>query len=276
MRKGAAIPEQTCEIQHALAAVAVPCLVHAQHTVHALDCAARSYGVGQDVPDSCVRLGPIWGQTLAQELLHDDQLRRGCLARAVRTRQVSTPRPQANHGLTSERVRYGLGKLGVHPVQVVQGPRIVQPTPHFAPGLAPQCFQGCGELRLRPGPVIALPVGPHAGQGRPEGFHRRVPLYGLVKGALRFAPRGPRASGGPPRLDAPLFGMRDLLIRLRRRVQELFRLRPPSADDPLHRALGVQHLQADLDGLNRGLARLRGGSACLVGPVRTSVSPAEN
>src|SRR2546425_1171375 len=31
--------------------------------------------------------------------------------------------------------------------------------------------------------VIALPVGPHAGQGRPHACHRRLHLHGLVKGA---------------------------------------------------------------------------------------------
>jgi len=43
---------------------------------HALDRAARAYRVGEDVPNSCVRLGPIRSQTLTQELLYDDHLRR--------------------------------------------------------------------------------------------------------------------------------------------------------------------------------------------------------
>ena len=93
VRKGAAIPEQTFQIQHALADVAVPCLVHAQHTVHALNRAARAHRVGEDVPHPCVRLGPIRSQTLTQELLHDDHLRRKHGARALRTSQGRLPRP---------------------------------------------------------------------------------------------------------------------------------------------------------------------------------------
>ena len=44
--------------------------------------------------------GPIWGQTLAQELRDDDQRRRRYLERAVGTLQVSAPIPHAHHGLT--------------------------------------------------------------------------------------------------------------------------------------------------------------------------------
>ena len=55
-RQGAVMPEQAFAIQHALAALAVPCLVHAQRTVHARDRAARTHRVGQDVPDPCVCL----------------------------------------------------------------------------------------------------------------------------------------------------------------------------------------------------------------------------
>ena len=186
---------------------------------------------------------------------------------AASTERVPCARPrnacQYHRRATASRHRgsgTGLHQLGLHPVHMVQGPRLIQQTPHCAPGLAPQCPQGVGALRLRPRPVLALPVGPHTGQGRPEAFHRRVHLHGLVKGALRFAPRGPRASGSSPRLEALLCGVRDLLIRLCCGVYELFCPRPLAADHPLHLTLGVQHLQADLDRRARDLGRRKGGA----------------
>ena len=137
VRKGAAIPEHPFEIQHALVDMAVPCLMHAQPTVHALDRAARAHRVGQDVPNPCVCFRPIQRQTLAQELFHDDQLRRVHMSHAMRTPQGLLPIPQTDHGLTSQRLPYSLRQLGMHPVQVVQCPRIVQQTPHFTPCLTP-------------------------------------------------------------------------------------------------------------------------------------------
>jgi len=137
VRKGAAIPEHPFEIQPALADMAVPCLRHTPHTVHTLDRAARAHRVGQDVPNPCVRFRPIRGQTLAQELFHDDQLRRVHVSRAMHTTHGLLPIPQTDHGLTSPRGRYGLRQLGLHPVHVVQCPHIVQQTPHFTLCLAP-------------------------------------------------------------------------------------------------------------------------------------------
>src|SRR6266849_1041192 len=104
MRKGTAIPEQAFEIQHALADVAVPCLVHAQHAVHALDGTTGSYRMAQELPDLFVCLLPVRRETLAQDLLHDDQGGGVCLLHAVRAADVLMPVPQASHGLASQRL----------------------------------------------------------------------------------------------------------------------------------------------------------------------------
>ena len=93
------MPEQAFEIQHALADVAVPCLGHAQHAVHALDGTPGSYRMAQELPDLCVGLWPVRREPLAQELLHDDQGGGVCLGHAVCATDVLMPVPQARHGL---------------------------------------------------------------------------------------------------------------------------------------------------------------------------------
>ena len=109
VRKGAAIPEHPFEIQPALADMAVPCLRHTPHTVHTLDRAARAHRVGQDVPNPCVRFRPIRGQTLAQELFHDDQLRR------VMVRRLKSELP-------------GFPERKINPLEPAEGWTAVNPT----------------------------------------------------------------------------------------------------------------------------------------------------
>jgi len=245
VRKGAAIPEQAFEIEHPLADVAVTCLMHAEHAVHTRDGTAGSHRVAKDLPDVCLSLLPVRGQSLAQDLLDDDHVRGVRLSCAVRAAHGPTPRPQAGHSLTSQRVWHGLRTLYMQPISVVQCPWIMPQTPHLSPLLSHQRIHRFHDLLLRPRPVIKLPVWPKQGEGRLDPLQGRCRLHRLAKGALRLPPRCPRPPGGRPRIDATPLGPRDLLIRLRGRVQPLFRPGPPPADEPLHLPLGMKHIEAE-------------------------------
>src|SRR5712691_12074696 len=78
---------------------------------------------------------------------------------------------------------------------MVQRTRIVEQTPHFAPGIPFELLQGFGDLLLCPHPVIELSVSSEQGQGRCDPLRGGFDLHRLVKGALRLAPRGPCPPG---------------------------------------------------------------------------------
>ena len=114
----------------------------------------------------------------------------------------------------------------MHPVQMVQRPRIVEQTPHFAPCMSSQLLQGFGDLLLCPQPLIELSVCSAQGQGRCDPLRGGFGLHRLVKGALCLAPRGLCLPGRRPGIEPTLFGLRDPCSRFRRFLSPLGRPSP--------------------------------------------------
>jgi len=98
------------------------------------------------------------------------------LTSAVCTAHRCSPIPQTGHGLAPQRVRYGLGHLRLHPVQVVQRPRVLEQSPHFPPFLAAELADRVASLSLSPRSIIQLPIGAPQGNGRLDAVHRRFGL----------------------------------------------------------------------------------------------------
>ena len=108
MAKGATIPIQSLQVQHALAHMAMLRLVHPHHTIDTLDCTTGSYDSVQSLRH--MRLGrlPFWPQRLTHGLLQCRELREADALCTMCVRHRLTQGPQAGAGLTPQGVLDGL------------------------------------------------------------------------------------------------------------------------------------------------------------------------
>src|SRR5262245_32539612 len=165
LTKGTTIPIQPLEIEHVLTDVPMPRLMHAQHTVQALHRTTGPYHPSYDLLHPFVSLVPLGRQTLTYHLFDHHQLREVGALWPMREFHRSPPRPQTGCRRAQQRFLNSLGQLLMHPIEMVECPRITQQPPYLAPLLSVQFCQGSADLPLRPLPVAETSFGAKEGQG---------------------------------------------------------------------------------------------------------------
>src|SRR5437899_11825403 len=103
MAKGTTMPIESLEIQHLLADVTMPSLMHPHHTVEALHCTTGPHHASQNLRYTLIGQLPLGTQTLTDHLLHHHHLGETGTLLAARVCHRLTPVPQARAGLTQQR-----------------------------------------------------------------------------------------------------------------------------------------------------------------------------
>src|SRR5205823_9138084 len=191
MAKGATIPIQSLQVQHALTDMSMPLLVHPHHTIETLDCTTGSYNPPQPLMHLCVGRLPLWPQTLTHGLLQCREWRETDAFFTVGVHHRLPQRPQADAGLTPQRVLDGLGQLLMQPIEIMQRPLITEQTPYLAPLWTYQRLGSLTQLLLRPLPIVQPPVGPKDRQSQCNPPHDTFRLHCLITAPLGLVPRPP-------------------------------------------------------------------------------------
>jgi len=95
MAKGTAIPIEALEIQHLLADVTMPSLMHPHDTVEALHRTTGPHHPSQNLIDTLIDRLPLGTQTLTHHLFHHHQLRQAGTLVVVRGLHGIPQEPQA-------------------------------------------------------------------------------------------------------------------------------------------------------------------------------------
>jgi hypothetical protein len=162
----------------------------------------------------CIGRLPLWPQTLPHCLLQGRELRQADALFPVGVHHRLTQRPQADAGLTPQRVLDGLGQLRMQPIEIMQCPLITEQAPYLAPLWTCQRFGGLLQLRLRPLPIVQLPVGPKYRQRQCDPPDDAFRLHRLIKVPFGLVPRPPRLLRHAAGITALLFALRDFVVGL--------------------------------------------------------------
>src|SRR5262245_19711082 len=102
----------------------------------------------------------------------------------------------------------------MQPSEIMQRPLITEQAPDLAPLWPYQRFGGLLQLRLRPLPIVPLPVWPQYRQRQCDPPADACRLHSLIKVLLGLGPRPPRLLGHAAGITAPLLALRDFAVGL--------------------------------------------------------------